>query len=106
MPRFQSSPRRTQRADFPLYALLFASPQGLWDLQLSVWTLPPLVMRAFGALCQQATSGRLLDELVGPGPTVKPCLRDFEVMPAFELSLQKWLIGWFFTYQCGTTFFS
>ena len=32
MPRFQSPPRRTQRADFPLYALLFASPQGLWDL--------------------------------------------------------------------------
>jgi hypothetical protein len=25
-------PRRTQRADFPLYTLLFASPQGLWDL--------------------------------------------------------------------------
>jgi hypothetical protein len=32
MPRFQSPPRRTQRADFPHYALLFASPQGLWDL--------------------------------------------------------------------------
>jgi hypothetical protein len=32
MPRFQSPPRRTQRADFPLYALVFASPQGLWDL--------------------------------------------------------------------------
>src|SRR6202008_4827277 len=32
MPRFQSPPRRTQHADFPLYALLFASPQGLWDL--------------------------------------------------------------------------
>jgi hypothetical protein len=32
MPRFQSPPRRTQRVDFPLYALLFASCQGLWDL--------------------------------------------------------------------------
>ena len=32
MPRFQPPPRRTQRADFPHYALLFASPQGLWDL--------------------------------------------------------------------------
>src|SRR5205085_8546204 len=32
MPRFQSPPPRTQRADFPLYALLFASHQGLWDL--------------------------------------------------------------------------
>ena len=32
MPRFQSPPRRTQRADFPHYALLFASPPGLWDL--------------------------------------------------------------------------
>ena len=36
MPRFQSPPRRTQRADFPHYALLFASPQGLWDL--SCWS--------------------------------------------------------------------
>ena len=32
MPRFQPPPRRTQHADFPHYALLFASPQGLWDL--------------------------------------------------------------------------
>jgi hypothetical protein len=32
MPRFQSPPRRTQRADFPHYALLSASLQGLWDL--------------------------------------------------------------------------
>ena len=32
MPRFQPPPRRTQRADFPHCALLFASPQGLWDL--------------------------------------------------------------------------
>jgi hypothetical protein len=31
VPRFQSPPRRTQRADFPLYALLFASPQGYHD---------------------------------------------------------------------------
>src|ERR1700730_12803310 len=35
MPRFQSPPRRTQRADFPHCALLFASPQGLWGL--SCW---------------------------------------------------------------------
>ena len=35
MPRFQSPPRRTQRADFPHYAHLFASRQGLWDL--SCW---------------------------------------------------------------------
>ena len=32
MPRFQPPPRRTQHADFPHCALLFASPQGLWDL--------------------------------------------------------------------------
>ena len=32
MPRFQSPPPRTQRADFPLYALLFASRHGLWGL--------------------------------------------------------------------------
>jgi hypothetical protein len=32
VPRFQSPPRRTQHADFPHCALLFASPQGLWDL--------------------------------------------------------------------------
>ena len=35
MPRFQPPPRRTQHADFPHYALLFASRQGLWDL--SCW---------------------------------------------------------------------
>ena len=35
VPRFQPPPRRTQRADFPHCALLFASPQGLWDL--SCW---------------------------------------------------------------------
>jgi hypothetical protein len=33
--RFQPPPRRTQRADFPHCALLFASPQGLWGL--SCW---------------------------------------------------------------------
>src|SRR5271167_1311454 len=32
MPRFQPPPRRTQHADFPHCAHLFASPQGLWDL--------------------------------------------------------------------------
>src|SRR5438876_3340208 len=32
VPRFQSPPRRTQRADFPPCAHLFASRQGLWDL--------------------------------------------------------------------------
>src|SRR5262245_34275776 len=35
MPRFQSPPRRTQHADFPHYAHLFASRLGLWDL--SCW---------------------------------------------------------------------
>ena len=32
MPRFQPPPRRTQHADLPHCALLFASPQGLSDL--------------------------------------------------------------------------
>ena len=32
VPRFQSPPRRTQRADFPHCAPPFASLQGLWDL--------------------------------------------------------------------------
>ena len=32
VPRFQPPPRRTQHADFPHCALLFASPQGLWGL--------------------------------------------------------------------------
>jgi hypothetical protein len=35
IPRFQSPPRRTQHGDFPHYAHLFASHQGLWDL--SCW---------------------------------------------------------------------
>ena len=33
VPRFQPPPRRTQHADFPHCALLFASPQGLWGLR-------------------------------------------------------------------------
>src|SRR5271165_6117761 len=32
VPRFQPPPRRTQHADFPHCALLFASPQGLWSI--------------------------------------------------------------------------
>ena len=32
VPRFQPPPRRTQRADFPLYAPPSASCRGLWDL--------------------------------------------------------------------------
>jgi hypothetical protein len=48
MPRFQSPPRRTQRPDFPLYALLFASPRRI-DRSLSaclqqmhhVWVIHP-----------------------------------------------------------------
>src|SRR5438105_1069784 len=32
VPRFQPPPRRTQHADFPHCAPLFASRQGLWDL--------------------------------------------------------------------------
>src|ERR1700719_3199441 len=35
VPRSQPPPRVTQHADFPHYAFLFASPQGLWDL--SCW---------------------------------------------------------------------
>ena len=35
VPRFQSPPRRTQRADFPHCAPPFASRQSLWDL--SCW---------------------------------------------------------------------
>jgi hypothetical protein len=35
VPRFQPPPRRTQHVVFPHCALLFASPQGLWDL--SCW---------------------------------------------------------------------
>src|SRR5271165_1609014 len=38
VPRFQPPPRRTQHADFPHCALLFASPQGLWDLSASALT--------------------------------------------------------------------
>src|SRR5262245_58774226 len=63
MPRFQSSPRRTQCADFALYAHLFASPQGLWDL--SCW----------GAFRHMATNTVAIEQLQGvvhPLPTPPP----------------------------------
>ena len=53
VPRFQPPPRRTQHADFPHCALLFASPQGLWgplSLRLDVYS-PPQVLQIDGRLC-------------------------------------------------------
>ena len=44
LPRFQSPPRRTQGADFPLYAHLFASRQSLRDL--SCWPATALATPA------------------------------------------------------------
>src|SRR5262249_49811568 len=56
MPRFQSPPRRTQRADFPLYALLFASPQGLWDLScrgdFRLWPPNPIAVEQLQGVVQ------------------------------------------------------
>jgi hypothetical protein len=33
--------------------------------QLSGWNLPPLMIRAFGAHCQEQTSAQLFDHFVG-----------------------------------------
>jgi len=48
MPRFQPPPRRTQLADFPHYALLLASAQGLWGLSsrsdFRLWPANPVAV--------------------------------------------------------------
>ena len=59
--RFQPPPLRTQRADFPHYALLHTSPQGLWDL--SRWG-------RFGrSLARDAVLAEETEFLVQPSPT-------------------------------------
>src|SRR5262245_24338042 len=56
MRRFQPPPRRTQRADFPHYALLFASRQGLWDLSrwrdFRLWPTNPIAVEQLQVLVE------------------------------------------------------
>src|SRR5882672_3788941 len=73
MPRFQSPPRRTQRADFPLYALLFASPQGLWDLScrgdFRPWPPTPIAVEQLQGFVQPwPTPPRPAEALAFPSP--------------------------------------
>src|ERR1700722_16399617 len=60
VPRFQPPPRRTQHADFPHCALLFASPQGLWDLSCR---------SGFRRWSNHSVAIEQLQSLVQPSPT-------------------------------------
>src|SRR5208337_490167 len=61
VPRFQPPPRRTQHADFPHCALLFASPQGLWDLSCR---------SGFRRWSNHSVATEQLQSLVQPSPTL------------------------------------
>src|SRR5262249_17795022 len=56
VPRFQSPPRRTQRVDFPHYAHLLASHQGLWDLtcwsDFRLWSSHPIAVEQLQVFVQ------------------------------------------------------
>ena len=60
VPRFQPPPRRTQHADFSHCALLFASPQGLWDLSCR---------SGFRHWSNHSVAIEQLQSLVQPSPT-------------------------------------
>ena len=60
VPRFQPPPRRTQHADFPHCALLFASPQGLWGLSCR---------SGFRRWSNHSVAIEQLQSLVQPSPT-------------------------------------
>ena len=60
VPRFQPPPRRTQHADFPHCALLFASPQGLWGLSCR---------SGFRRWSNHSVAIERLQSLVQPSPT-------------------------------------
>jgi transposase len=72
LPRFQPPPRRTQRADFPHYAHLFASPQGLLDLScwgdFRLWPTNPIAIEQLQAIVQpRPTPSRPAEALSFPG---------------------------------------
>ena len=60
VPRFQPPPRRTQHADFPHCALLFASPQGLWGLSCR---------SGFRRWSNHSVAIEQLQSLIQPSPT-------------------------------------
>jgi hypothetical protein len=60
--------------------------------QFSGWILPPQVIRAFGAHCQEQTSGALLDHLVGKrwstaGGPAKENISNISLLPGIRRSL-------------------
>ena len=73
MPRFQCPPRRTQRADFPHYALLSASRRGLWDLScrgdFRSWPPNPIAVEQLQGFVQPwPTPPRPAEALAFPSP--------------------------------------
>ena len=78
MPRFQPPPRRTQHADFSHCALLFASPQGLWDLSCR---------SGFRRWSNHSVAIEQLQSLVQPSPTPVDGMRVGELHPSRGSSL-------------------
>ncbi len=76
VPRFQPPPRRTQHADFPHCALLFASPQGLWDLSGFGWS--HVALKSSPSLVQPPLSAFALTYILR--------LRSCKSMDAFVIS--------------------
>ena len=86
VPRFQPPPRRTQHADFPHCALLFASPQGLWDLSCRSgfrrWSNHSVAIEQLQSLVQPSpTPPRPAEALSVPGNP-----RNFQDVSAFALT--------------------
>ena len=91
VPRFQPPPRRTQHADFPHCALLFASPQGLWGLSCRSgfrrWSNHSVAIEQLQSLVQPSpTPPRPAEALSVPGShwTYNP--QNFQDVSAFALT--------------------
>ena len=85
VPRFQPPPRRTQHADFPHCALLFASPQDLWDLScrrdFRFWSNHPVAVEQPESLVQPApTPPHPAEALPFPG-SIPRTARAFQPSP-------------------------
>ncbi len=93
VPRFQPPPRRTQHADFPHCALLFASPQGLWDLSCRSgfrrWSNHSVAIEQLQSLVQLSpTPPRPAEALSVPGS------QNFQDVSAFALTYILRLRSW------------
>ena len=91
MPRFQPPPRRTQHADFSHCALLFASPQGLWDLPCQSgfrrWSNHSIAVEQLQSLVQPSpTPPRPAEALSVPGSHMDVQSPELQDVSAFALT--------------------